>query len=308
MSLARQPVTGAAALGKQGLIQLAVLVVALGIQLGWKMGQEFSSVACAAILLFGLPHGTLDLEIIKRERGAGRSAMAALLLLYVALAVGVYLLWQISSVIALSAFLIVAVIHFAEDWEDAGSPFLAQGMALALLSAPALLHLSELEQIFGYLSGGEGGALIANLMMLFAPVSLLVAGVCVSTLWQTSRRDQALAGAAVLAGMLLLPPIVGFALFFCVFHSPRHLTDAVARVAQAPNARSVVLWLTLAALGIATALFRLEVRADFSAQIANASFMTLSILTVPHMLVPFFARSISAAAQPALLSPDSRNS
>jgi beta-carotene 15,15'-dioxygenase len=296
--------TGATASIKQGLIQLAVLIVALAIQLGWRMGEGFSSVACAAILLFGLPHGTLDLEIIKRERGAGRSAMAALLLLYVALAVGVFLLWQISSVIALGAFLIVAVIHFAEDWEDAGSPFLAQGMALALLSAPALLHLRELERIFGYLSTSDGGTLVANLMLLFAPVSLLVAAVCVTTLWSTGRKDQALVGFAVLAGMVLLPPIVGFALFFCVFHSPRHLSDAAARVAHSPIAAPVVLWLTLAALGVATALFSFEVRADFSSQITAASFMTLSILTVPHMLVPFFAKSICPASPSSLPSLD----
>ena len=234
----------------------------------------------------------------------GRSAMAALLLVYVGLAGAIFLLWQVSSVLALGAFLIVATLHFAEDWEETGSPFLAQGMALALLSAPALFHLAELERIFGSLSDSEGGALIANLMLLFAPVSLLVAGVGMTTLWRSGRQDQALAGAASIAGMLLLPPIVGFALFFCVFHSPRHLTEATARVANSPNARSAVLGFTLAALGVAAAIFALQIRQDFSAQFAVASFMTLSILTVPHMLVPLFAKKFAAMASMPALTPN----
>jgi hypothetical protein len=44
--------------------------------------------------------------------------------------------------------------------------------------------------------------------------------------------------------------------------------------------------LTLAAGGIALVLFGLEIRAALPDRIMAASFMTLSILTVPHMLVP----------------------
>ena len=41
-----------------------------------------------------------------------------------------------------------------------------------------------------------------------------------------------------------------------------------------------------AAFGIAAGLFALEARTDLAAQVVAASFMTLSILTVPHMAVP----------------------
>lgn len=282
---------------------LAAALVAL-LALDWGgtfLGGPASTIAaCAAILLFGLPHGTLDLEIIKREHGTGRLAMGALLLLYLGLAVAMAAVWRLAPVAALAIFIVVAVVHFAEDWQELRSTFLAQGMAIALLTAPTLLHLAELEQLFGALSGRSEAALVANLMLLLAPMSLAVASVSVWTLWRSGFHDQAVVGVLMLIGMILLRPVVGFALFFCLFHSPRHLGIALSRVVWAPSAKWVVALLTLGALGIAAALFAGEVRTDLSAQVVAASFMTLSLLTVPHMIVPAVVDALSLRRSGAL--------
>jgi Brp/Blh family beta-carotene 15,15'-monooxygenase len=250
--------------------------------------------ACVAILLFGLPHGAFDLEIIRRERGTGRAGIAALLMMYIALAAAMAAMWRSAPVAALAIFLVVAVVHFAEDWPEMGSTFLAQGMAIALLTAPALLHLGQLEQLFVALSGHRDGAVVANIILLVAPVGIVVGSVALLTLWRTGARDQAVAGALALAAMLVLPPVVGFALFFCLYHSPRHLGAAMSRVAGSPGARRIALLATLAALGITAALFVEEVRADVPARLVAASFMTLSLLTVPHMIVPAVVARLAA--------------
>lgn len=272
----------------QARLQSAVLValVALhfaGVGLG---GAAPTTAACVAILLFGLPHGTLDLEIIKREQGRDGLGTSALLIVYLGLAAAMLLLWQLAPVAALATFLVVAVVHFSEDWEELRSKFLAQGMAIALLTAPTLLHLTELEQIFVAVAGHDDAVLIANLMMLLAPMSMAVACVSLLTLWRAGLHDQAVVGGSILIGMVVLPPVVGFALFFCLYHSPRHLGMALTRIAPAPVAQRVVPLLTLAALGLAAALFAGVARADLPAQLVAASFMTLSLLTVPHMIVP----------------------
>ena len=98
----------------------------------------------------------------------------------------------------------------------------------------------------------------------------------------------------MLVGMILLPPVVGFAVYFCCYHSPRHLGGALSRVSSSPRSRWVVLLVTLAAFGIAALLFADAVRADLSAQAVAASFMTLSLLTVPHMIVPAVADALAA--------------
>ncbi len=280
-------------------LQAAVLAALVAFHFGGTglSGATSTTAACVAILLFGLPHGTLDLEIIKREQRAGGLGMSALLIVYLGLATAMFLLWRSAPVAALATFLVVAVIHFSEDWRDLQSTFLAQGMAIALLTAPTLLHLTELEQVFVAVAGHEDAVLIANLMLLLAPMSMAVAIVSLLTLWRAGLPDQAVLGGLILIGMVVLPPVVGFALFFCLYHSPRHLGMALTRVAHAPIARRVVPLLTLAALGLAAALFAGEARADLSAQFVAASFMTLSMLTVPHMLVPAIV-----AAMPAKMS------
>lgn len=248
--------------------------------------------ACAAILLFGLPHGTLDLTIIRREREVGQTAMCALLLCYIGLAVMMGAVWQWAPVAALAIFIFIAVVHFAEDWREIGSAFLAQGMAIALLAAPTLLHLAQMEQLFVALAGHSEAALVANVLLLLAPTSLAVATVAIWTLLRTGRDDQAMVGAITLAGMILLPPVVGFALFFCLYHSPSQLQAAVARAAEVRSSRRTIALLTLAAIGIAALLFAGEVRAELPDQFVAASFMTLSLLTVPHMIVPMIVTAL----------------
>ena len=273
---------------KWARLQLAVLVALAALHFsGAGLGGAAPTIAaCVAILLFGLPHGTLDLEVIKREQRTGGLGLSALLIIYLALAAAMFMLWRSVPVAALATFVVVAVIHFSEDWQDLQSTFLAQGMAIALLTAPTLLHLTELEQAFVAVTGHNDAVLIANLMLLLAPMSMAVAIVSLLTLWRAGLPDQAVVGGLILIGMVVLPPVVGFALFFCLYHSPRHLGMALTRIAHAPIARRVVPLLTLAAIGLAAALFAGEARADLSARFVAASFMTLSLLTVPHMLVP----------------------
>ncbi len=295
--LAAGPLSRTTKLLAAALLALLVLHSA-GASLG---GTVFTIAACLAILLFGLPHGTLDLEIIKRERGTGRLGIGALLLLYLGLAAAMAIVWRLAPVVALAIFIIVALVHFAEDWPELKSNFLAQGMAIALLTAPALAHLAKLEAVFTTLTGRGEAALIANFMLLLAPVSVAVASVSLWTLWRTGFRDQATAGALTLAGMIVLPPVIGFACFFCLYHSPRHLRVALSRTGFARESRWIVPTVTLAALGIAAALFSVNVGAALPDRFIAASFMTLSLLTVPHMAVPMVAGALAARRSRARL-------
>lgn len=254
-------------------------------------------IACAAILLFGLPHGTLDLAIIRREREAGRVAMGILLLSYLGLAALMAAVWQLAPVAALAIFLMIAALHFADDWREYCPPFLAQAMAVALLSIPALLNLTELERLFVALSGSGDAAIVANVLLLLAPMSLGVAAVAIWAMAKAGHAHPAIAGAITLAGMILLPPVVGFALFFALHHSPSQLKAAIARTSGGPRAWRTIAMLTLAALGISVGLLVAEVRADLPDQFVAASFMTLSLLTLPHMVIPTAFKPLTTHGQ-----------
>jgi Brp/Blh family beta-carotene 15,15'-monooxygenase len=267
---------------------LAISLTALHATTGLLASSIVTTAGCFALLIVGLPHGTLDLELLKRERGDGGVSMPVLLAMYLGLAVAMYALWRGAPLGALVAFLLTAAMHFAEDWRETDQPFLAQGSAVALLAAPAFVHRSELAALFVALSGVDRAGLIADIMLMVAPVGLAVGGVAVARLWTTGRRPQAAVTAATFAAMVVLPPVIGFALFFCAHHSPRHLEEAWRDLAGTRPGRylPIAAGLTVAAFGIAAALFALETRIDAVAQAVAASFMTLSILTVPHMAVP----------------------
>jgi Brp/Blh family beta-carotene 15,15'-monooxygenase len=209
--------------------------------------------------------------------------VAATVALYLGLAAAIYAAWCLAPVLALGAFLIIASIHFAEDWSDRLPPFFAIGMAVALLTTPALLHHRELTDIFAALTGQENAATVADLSLLVAPVALVAAAVGLWLLIRSGQWTRALETAAALAAMVLLPPVAGFAVFFCLSHSPRHFAAARAEVGSRDGEAAL---LSCAALGIAVLIYATRGAAPLGDKAIFASFVTLSVLTVPHMIVP----------------------
>lgn len=286
-----------------GLLIGAVVACGIAGSLGLPLsGGVATTVACLALLVFGLPHGTLDLEIIRKQCAGPWTGMVTLVALYLGLAAGMYGLWRVEPVLALAAFIAIAVVHFSEDWQGTGSGLLCAGLALALLAAPTLFHRAELDAIFiGLTDRVEAGA-ITDALTLVLPVAIGLGLIAILSLWQAGRHDQALGGLVALMGMVVLPPIVGFALYFCLFHSPRHFRESLSTLDWRGFAAWgwVVVPLTLAAGGIAGLVFGLEIRTALPERIMAASFMTLSILTVPHMLVPVVIAALSRQGQPYL--------
>lgn len=246
-----------------------------------------TAIFCLLLLLIGLPHGALDIERLKQAHGAGWSQVVGLFALYLGLAAVMLTLWLLSPVLAMGLFLLTAVMHFAEDWPAMAAPILRFGMAAALLCMPALLYKAELGAIFAVVTGAANGALLAELMRALAPVALALAVIGLVSLSREGLRVDAGCGAMLLATMLLAPPIAGFALFFCVFHSPRHLAEAwQALSGDRKRLLGILLALTGGAMALAALMAGLEVRDGLPARLVAATFMTFSILTVPHMLVP----------------------
>ncbi|WP_298162245.1 Brp/Blh family beta-carotene 15,15'-dioxygenase [Brevundimonas sp.] len=267
---------------------LSLLALVLGVPLS---GPVATTLSCLALLVFGLPHGTLDLELIRARAAGPWMGMVTLVLLYLSLAASMYALWRIEPVLALAAFIAIAVVHFSEDWQGAGSVLLRAGLALALLSAPTLFHRTELDLIFTGLTDRIEATMVTDALLLVLPMAIGLGLIAIAALWQAGRRPQALGGLVALTGMIVLPPLVGFALYFCLFHSPRHFRESLATLSW-PDLRdwwAVVLPLSLAAGAVAVLIFGLELRAALPDRIMAASFMTLSILTVPHMLVPLIS-------------------
>lgn len=277
--------------GETRSVLLSALALSLLLLSGLPLGGERATgFLCLLLLLVGLPHGALDIERLKLAYGGGWREVSSLFGLYLALAGLTLIVWHWSPVLAMGLFLLSATLHFAEDFEAMPDPLLALGAAAALLCAPALLHKEALRDIFAVVTGAEDGATLAEFMRAMAPVAIALCCVGMFGLARKGAISEALTCLVLLGGMLLAPPIVGFALFFCVFHSPRHLRQAWQGVtASRVRLVSVSLALTAAAAGLAAALTAFEARGGMTDSLVAATFITLSILTVPHMLAPLIA-------------------
>lgn len=257
-----------------------------------------TAAACAALLVFGLPHGSLDLALLRRADRTGPVRLAAIVLLYLGCAATMYAIWHMAPVAALTLFLVVACVHFAEDWADGVPPFFATGIAAAILTGPTLAHRDALAAIFVRLTGSEAATLVADIATLLAPVAFVTAGLGLLIMVRAGRRAQACEAGLVLAAMVVLPPVIGFALFFCLSHSPVQFAAANAELGGAQKLRhpGEVSLLMLAALGIAGAIYLASGGNSLGDGAVRASFITLSILTIPHMIMPLLLQTRSRRA------------
>lgn len=262
-------------------------------------GSTALVVACGAILSFGLPHGALDIELI-RNQGTGGHGFVAVVTLYLAIVAVTATAWLFAPVTALAGFIVIAVFHFADDWKMVQSRFLSTGLGVALIAAPTLLHRDAVADIFIVLTGDPSAAGLASALFFVAPMSLAIAVAGIAVMIETPRFDAASAAAASLIGLVALPPIAGFAVFFCLFHSPRHFIEALAKAKRWRVERwmPVVLPVTLAAGAIVTAIFVFHGAPTIPERVTAATFMALAILTVPHMLAPLAFRLLIPSAEP----------
>lgn len=276
-----------------GLVLATAVAIALD-QAGIAIDTpELTALASFALLVAGLPHGSFDLERLRRSGAAGSRSASSLVLivLYGGCAAATYLLWRLAPTLALGSFLVMAVAHFAEDWEDVGSRFIAGGIAAAIVSAPAVWHGDDLGGLFVQLTGDPDAAVLAELLLLVAPTASAVALIGLGLLWQSGHERLAVSAGCALAAMLCLPPVAGFALFFCLVHSPaqfRKHADALA-LRSFGQWRQIVVPISLGGLGVAVVVFMLNGGVSFAADVFASSFMTLAVLTVPHIVVPMIA-------------------
>lgn len=250
-------------------------------------------IACVFILIIGMPHGMFDYLTLRQISRGSRVRLVATTAAYLGVAGGIWLLWQYAPFAALCAFISVAMLHFSEDWIGQKSRLGAAAMAISIIALPAMLYSAELSALF-VLIGGPGAGVVADYLRLVAPVFGLVAIANILIDFggesKSEARNQAGRNSALLCAALLLPPGIGFAVYFCLYHSPIHFVEGrKTLMSRQDNPNSFFLFMSLAS---AAAVVFVLVMQPFQAMDANliaATFQTLSILTVPHMLLPLFA-------------------
>lgn len=240
--------------------------------------------AAALAAAAGVPHGALD-PLAAREAGLTRTpaALAVFFLGYVGLAAAVIAAWLIAPAFTLAAFLTGSAWHFGGDWFS-NRALLRLAAGAGLLSLPAVLHAETVADLYALLSGDPARA-IAAFQAGLAPATLAVAALGAGLAARENARGALEFAAACLAA-LVLHPLIFFALYFALLHSPRHMAGLWRRARdRARFLRAAVTYtaITFAGAGLAAALLWPAGRPD--AAVLQVVFIGLAALTAPHMVL-----------------------
>lgn len=247
-----------------------------------------TATAAIAIVLFGIPHGTLDVEIAALRFGRSSvSGKAQIISAYLVCAGMMGLFWFVAPALALAFFLLVSIIHFSQDWHNGSDPFLAMMVAGGLIAVPALSHPENVGEIFALLTSDASGETIAALLAIASAPAALGCLVYAFWAWRNEKRRDAIEVTSCLVAALFLPPLIAFAIYFCGLHSPRHMAAAMDEAGPLGSRQKliVITAVTLLSLGLGALLFANQAEIGLESNIIRTAFVLISILTVPHFIL-----------------------
>jgi Brp/Blh family beta-carotene 15,15'-monooxygenase len=279
-------------------IALATSPFIPSLPLPWQL-----AILAMAVVVFGLPHGALDLALVQGASRGSRDALAAAIGVYLVVSVAVLAVWITAPVVALFGFLAIAVIHFGlGDTENLHGPqraveVIARGGFAGI--APLVFHPQTTRDLFNLLVGPSSTAnLDAALAVMTTPAMWLwIASLIIAVVWRTLQRApgwlpavaELLLTTAVFA---VFHPLAAFLLYFCFVHSVRHIADLGA--ARFPDsAARARRWLLLESFPFTAATVVLGALAwfvfgrtvTFDEGAMRLIFWGLSALTLPHMIL-----------------------
>ncbi|MEM8918692.1 MAG: Brp/Blh family beta-carotene 15,15'-dioxygenase [Pseudomonadota bacterium] len=243
--------------------------------------------ACVSMLVIGMPHGMFDYLTLRRRSGHSKVRLVSWIAAYCGLGALALAGWQFVPLLALALFLVIAVVHFSEDWHHGPSVLFSIAMATSVIALPALIYPEELSRLFTLVAGTDA-RILTDIVRLIAPLALLISLVFVVIEASEQRSASAFRNAVLLASALLLPPGVGFALFFCLYHSPRHFVEGYDELEGSQlDRRRFFMYLTTASAAVFLLVTFVQPAAMMDQIVIASIFQTLAILTLPHLLLPY---------------------
>jgi beta-carotene 15,15'-dioxygenase len=250
--------------------------------------SQLTVIASLFIVIAGIPHGTLDVEIASKHFGhSTTTGKITIIAAYVGVAALMLLLWIVLPEAALILFLMISIIHFGKDWRDGVDPFLAMMVGWALISLPALSHPAGVGMIFEILTGNGNGMVIAQLLACASIPAVL--GSLVFAYWAYTQGDfkSAIEVISCMLASIFLMPLVAFAIFFCGLHSPRHMAEAMRETSSISTTKRAFVIAAVFALsiGMGVLFFLGQGNVSVDTGLIRTAFVLISTLTVPHFLL-----------------------
>lgn len=277
-----------------------ITIFSIGLFSNWIPQVVQLSALAIGVVALGLPHGALDPSIAERSGliDGTQWSLIRFNTVYIIIVLGVIGLWWLAPTLSLSFFLLISAYHFSGDWKST-VPNWAQWVAGAsLLLMPITFHTSEVAAIFEVLSGAGGRQLATILSSLGAAVPASLAGISLYAIWQR-QWATALEWMSILALGYIAPALVFFILYFCLLHSPRHLSGHFADTPASDHSKlwRMLVTYTLATLVVLAPMVWLWSDLALDQSVLKLVFVGLAAVTVPHMALMVYAEHSALKTQ-----------
>ena len=260
-------------------------------------------VVVIVVALLGIPHGAVD-HLAAAELGGpfDTSSLRRFAIGYVGVMLAVAVVWLVAPTLALVVFLTVSVHHFGQSdlaylrLSGARANAVQWSRGLLLVGLPLVAHVDLVSPVVERLGGGNPAswAWLADRWILWSAM-LVAQHVVIGWAFVHRHLDrptlacEAVTVAALSTLFLTADPLIGFAVYFGMWHSLAHLFVLADLLGTEPSRLRSLGRLTapLSAVSIlvVVAVVIGAVAADRTELIVPLTFVFVSMLTMPHLLV-----------------------
>ena len=266
--------------------RLTIILAILAIAMGWfgsnQLGDYTMLIVCSALLLFGLPHGAFDIVLIRNV--FKKHLILYVLLFYLLIALLSCVIWLVYPTLFLVVFILISIYHFGDsDWPD-DQKLLKIAWGTMVIGAPTLFHKQEAIELFSWLiSNNDARAITLALSWVVIPATGLF-------ILKARKNPTQLFYLALLIPIYYLShPLLSFTFYFTIFHARRHLDYWHQRLSSEKESK-LISWITSIITILVIGYGVLEASSSMMNQsLFVATIITLACLTVPHMMMIYYA-------------------
>ena len=246
-------------------------------------------VPLSLILLAGIPHGAADILIARRMIRSNYLWLSLFSISYLFIAAFIVVIWFLMPLLSLMIFLTISISHFGLLDTKKTKTLPLRYLRVIIYGStpiiiPATFHTVDVSNLFALLIFEEHTVLATFIANLF-PIWFLSCVIFFVTGGKSLKYQflEILLLAVILA---YLPPLWGFAVYFCVVHSSRHIQQLLNSLGSLNYNDYLFLTVTvlMSILTIIIGAFHFS-NETFDVGIIKATFISLAALTVPHMLL-----------------------
>ena len=257
------------------------------LNIGITDNNILSIILFSFVVFFGLPHGALDTLIAKKFKIYNNLyEFLVFNIIYILVAIFIFLIWQFLPILSLSIFLIISGFHFSEDWSSLKIQKIKKlALGFSVINLPILFNKESVENIYYYITNSNYIFTFSSIQVVFGFLNLLfLVYLIISNSFPANTLLQSL---IIIFSAYILNPLLFFISYFCFFHSYKNFEEAkgVLKNISKLKIRLVALTNTILSLAIGLIVFFLFY-SDFNLKnITSLIFIGLAALTVPHMLL-----------------------